>query len=138
MPIADMLINDALGHKVLSFLDGNVGYNQIFMVEEDMYKTTFRCPSFFDLFEWVVMTFGLKNAGATYQRAINLIFYELLGIIVEVYIHDIIVKSASLDSHLADLCLAFDKMRQYRLKMNPLKYAFGVLTDKFLGFIIMA
>jgi hypothetical protein len=138
MPIADMLINDALGHKVLSFLDGNVGYNQIFMVEEDMYKTTFRCPSFFDLFEWVVMTFGLKNAGATYQRAINLIFYELLGIIVEVYIHDIIVKSASLDSHLADLCLAFDKMHQYRLKMNPLKYAFGVSTDKFLGFIIMA
>jgi hypothetical protein len=106
------------------------------MAEEDMYKTTFRCPSFIGLFEWVVMTFGLKNVGATYQRAINLIFHELLGIIVEVYIDDIIVKSASLDSHLADLRLAFEKMRQYGLKMNPLKCVFGVSASKFLGFII--
>jgi hypothetical protein len=60
MPIVDMLINNALGHKVLSFLDGNSGYNQIFMVEEDMYKTAFRFPGFVGLFEWVVMTFGLK------------------------------------------------------------------------------
>jgi hypothetical protein len=111
MPITDMLINDASGHRVLSFLDGNAGYNQIFMAEEDMYKTTFRCPGFVGLFEWVVMTFGLKNAGATYQRAMNLIFHELLGIIVEVYIDDIVVKSASLDSHLADMCLAFEKIR---------------------------
>jgi hypothetical protein len=66
MPIADMLINDASGHKVLSFLDGNAGYNQIFMAKEDMYKTSFRCPGFVGLFEWVIMTFGLKNAGATY------------------------------------------------------------------------
>jgi hypothetical protein len=51
MPIADMLINDALGHKVLSFLDGNAGYNQIFMAKEDMYKTAFRCPGFVGLFE---------------------------------------------------------------------------------------
>jgi hypothetical protein len=51
MPIVDMLINDASGHKVLSFLDGNAGYNQIFMAEEDMYKMAFRCPSFVGLFE---------------------------------------------------------------------------------------
>jgi hypothetical protein len=51
MPIADMLINDSLGHNVLTFLDGNVGYNQIFMAEEDMYKTAFRCPGFVGLFE---------------------------------------------------------------------------------------
>jgi hypothetical protein len=82
------------------------------------------------------MTFGLKNAGATYQRAINLIFHELLGIIVEVYIDDIVVKSACLESHLADLRLAFEKMRQYGHKMNPLKCDFGVSAGKFLGFII--
>jgi hypothetical protein len=74
MPIADMLINDASGHRVISFLDGNAGYNQIFKAEEDMSKTAFICPGFVGLFEWVVMTFGLKNAGATYQRAMNLIF----------------------------------------------------------------
>jgi hypothetical protein len=136
MPIADMLINDAAGHKVLTFLDGNVGYNQIFMAEENMYKTAFRCPSFVGLFEWVVMTFRLKNTGATYQRAMNLIFHELLGIIVEVYINDIVVKSTGLDSHLANLRLAFEKMRQYGLKMNQLKCAFGVSVGKFLGFII--
>jgi hypothetical protein len=65
MPIIDMLINIASGHRVISFLDGNAGYNQIFMAEDDMSKTVFRCPSFIGLFEWVVMTFGLKNTGAT-------------------------------------------------------------------------
>jgi hypothetical protein len=51
MPIADMLINNASGHRVISFLDGNAGYNQIFMAEEDMSKTTFHCPGFIDLLE---------------------------------------------------------------------------------------
>ena len=131
-----MLINKASGHRVISFLDGNAGYNQIFMAEEDTSKTAFVCPRFVGLFEWVVMTFGLKNAGATYQRAINLIFHDLLGVILEVYIDDIVIKSDSLDSHLADLRLALERMRRYGLKMNPLKCAFGVSTGKFLGFII--
>jgi hypothetical protein len=60
MPIADMLINNTSRHRVSSFLDGNAGYNQIFMSEEDMSKTAFRCPGFLNLFKWVVMTFGLK------------------------------------------------------------------------------
>jgi hypothetical protein len=136
MPIADMLINNAFGHRVISFLDGNASYNQIFMAEEDMSKTAFRCPGFIDLFEWVVMTFGLKNAGATYQMAINLIFHDLLEIILEVYIDDVIVKSDIIDGHLADLRLALERMRQYWLKMNPLKCVFGVSVGKFLGFII--
>jgi hypothetical protein len=131
-----MLVNDASGHKVLTFLDGNVGYNQIFMAVEELYRMAFRCPSFVGLFEWVVMTFGLKNAGVTYQRAMNLIFHELLSIIVKVYIDDNVVKLSNLDSHLADLHLAFEKMCQYGLKMNPLKCAFGVQAGKFLGFII--
>ena len=136
MPIADMLINDASGHRVISFLDGNAGYNQIFMAEEDTSKTAFRCPGFVGLFEWVVMTFGLKNAGATYQRAMNLIFHDLLGVVVEIYIDDIVVKSDSVDHHLANLRLAFERMRRYGLKMNPLKCAFGVSAGKFLGFIV--
>jgi hypothetical protein len=82
------------------------------------------------------MTFGLKNASATYQRAMNLIFHDLLGIIIEVYIDNIVVKSASLNSHLADLRLAFEKMCRYGLKMNPLKCAFGVSDAMFLGFIV--
>ena len=136
IPIADMLTNEASRHRVISFLDGNTGYNQIFMAEEYISKTAFRCPGFVGLFEWVVMTFGLKNAGATYQRAMNLIFHDLLGVILEVYIDDIVIKSAGLDHHLANLRLALERMRQYRLKMNPLKCAFGVSAGKFLGFII--
>jgi hypothetical protein len=51
MPIADMLINNASRHRIISFLDGNVDYNQIFMAEGDMSKTAFRCPGFIGLFE---------------------------------------------------------------------------------------
>jgi hypothetical protein len=135
MPIADMLINNASGHRVISFLDGNAGYNQIFMAEEDMSKTAFRCPGFIGLFECVVRTFGLKNADATYQRVINLIFHDLLGIILEIYIDDVIVKSDSMDNHLTDLRLALQRVHWYGL-MNPLKCVFGVSAGKFLGFII--
>jgi hypothetical protein len=136
MPIADTLINNASGNRIISFLDGNAGYNHIFMAEEDASKTTFICLGFTGLFEWVVMTFGLKNAGATYQRAMNLIFHELLGNTMEIYIDDIVVKSAEFSSHIADLRKAFDKMRRYGLKMNPHKCAFGVSAGKFLGFVI--
>jgi hypothetical protein len=132
MPIADMIINNASRHRVISFLDGNDDYNQIFMAEEDMSKTVFYCPGFIGLFKWVVMTFSLKNVGATYQRAMNFIFHDLLGIILEVYIDDVIVKLDSMDSHLADLRLALERMSRYGLKMNPLKCAFGVSAGKLL------
>jgi hypothetical protein len=65
MPVAETLINAAAGHKMLSFMDGNAVYNQIFMAPEDIHKTAFRVPGAVGLFEYVVMTFGLKNAGAT-------------------------------------------------------------------------
>jgi hypothetical protein len=66
MPVADILINNASGNWVIHFLDENAGYDQIFMAEEDIAKTAFHYPGFIGLFEWVVMTFGLKNADATY------------------------------------------------------------------------
>jgi len=136
MPVAEMLINSASGNRVISFLDSNAGYNQIFMAEKDTSKMAFICHGFIGLFEWIVMTFGLKNAGATYQRAMNLIFHKLIGIILEVYIDDIVIKSVAFDSHIADLRKDFEKMRQYALKMNPSTCAFGVSDGKFLGFII--
>jgi hypothetical protein len=92
MPIADLLVDSASGNKVISFFDGNAGYNQIFMAREDVSKTAFRCPGFVSLFKWVVMTFGLKNAGITYQRAMNLIFHDVLRVLMEVYNDDVVVK----------------------------------------------
>jgi hypothetical protein len=61
MPVVETLINAATGNKILSFMDGNAGYNQIFMAPEDIHKTAFRVPDAVGLFEYVVMTFGLKN-----------------------------------------------------------------------------
>jgi hypothetical protein len=136
MPIADMLINNALRHRVISFLDGNTGYNQIFMPKDDMSKIAFHSPGFISLFEWVVMTFGLKNVGTTYQRAMNLIFHDFLGIILEIYNDDVIIKSDSMDHHLVNLQLALEEMHRCELKMNPLKCAFDVSAGKFLEFII--
>jgi hypothetical protein len=73
------------------------------MVKEDVSKTAFRYPGFVCLFEWVVMTFGLKNASATYQIAMNMIFHDLLGVLVEVYIDDVVVKSVGFKKHMTDL-----------------------------------
>nr|CAD40167.2 OSJNBa0061A09.6 [Oryza sativa Japonica Group] len=111
MPIADQSIDAASGHKIISFMDGNAGYNQIFMTEEDIHKTAFRCPGAIGLYEWVVMTFGLKSARATYQRAMNHILHDLIGLLVEVYIDDVVVKSKEVDEHIANL----RKLRHYLL-----------------------
>jgi hypothetical protein len=108
MPVAEMLINAAAGNKILSFVDGNTVYNQIFMAPEDIHKTAFRVLGAVGLFEYVVMTFGLKNVGATYQRAMNYIYYDLIGKLVEIYIDDIVVKSTSIGGHLGDLRQVFE------------------------------
>jgi hypothetical protein len=136
MPVADFLVDAAAGHKVISFMDGNAGYNQIFMAIEDISKTAFRCPGHIGLFEWNVMTFGLRNAGATYQRAMNYIFHELIGKIVEIYIDDVMIKSLNHESHLDDVRKTLECTRKHGLKMNPNKRAFGVSAGEFLGFLV--
>jgi hypothetical protein len=60
MPVVDLLIDAASGHRIISFMDGNAEYNRIFMAEEDILKTAFRCPGHVGLYEWVAMTFALK------------------------------------------------------------------------------
>ena len=136
MPIAETLINAAAGYKMMSFMDGNAGYNQIFMAPEDVNKTAFRVPGAVGLFEYLVMTFGLKNAGATYQRAMNYIFHDLIGKLVEIYIDDVVVKSKSAGGHLEDLRQVLERTRRFGLKMNPKKCAFGVSAGQFLGFLV--
>ncbi|XP_073051308.1 uncharacterized protein [Primulina eburnea] len=85
MPIPDMLIDSVARHELLSFMDGFSGYNQIKIAETDTHKTAFRFPGAVGTFEWLVMPFGLKNAGATYQRAMNSIFHDMIGHHIEVY-----------------------------------------------------
>jgi hypothetical protein len=95
MPVAEMLINAAVRNKILSFMDGNAGYNQIFMAPEDIHKIAFRVLGVVGLFKYMVMNIGLKNAGATYQHAMNYIYHDLIGKLVEIYIDDGVVKSTS-------------------------------------------
>jgi hypothetical protein len=116
MPIVDLLVDAAAGHKVISFMDGNAWYNQIYMATEDISKIAFRCPGHIDLFEWIVMTFGLKNASATYQRAMNNIFHELIGKIVEIYIDDVVIKSLDHESHLDDVRKTLECTRKHGLR----------------------
>ncbi|CAN6692803.1 unnamed protein product [Malus baccata var. baccata] len=136
MPMADLSIDAVAKHKVLSFMDGNAGYNYIKMAQEDIHKIAFRYPGHMGAYEYLVMPFGLKNAGATYQRAMNAIFHELIGRSMEVYIDDIVVKSKTEEQHLTDLRQALTRMRMHKLKMNPKKCAFGVREGNFLGFLV--
>ena len=136
MPIVDMLVDSSAGHKYLSIMDGHSGYNQICIAEDDVHKTAFKGPGNIGTFEWIKMPFGLKNAGATYQRAMNTIFHDIVGSFLECYIDDIIVKSETMDDHLEHLKIAFRKMKHYKLKLNPEKCSFGVSVGHFLGFLI--
>uniref|UniRef100_A0A2N9F200 Integrase catalytic domain-containing protein n=1 Tax=Fagus sylvatica TaxID=28930 RepID=A0A2N9F200_FAGSY len=88
------------------------------------------------LFCYKVMPFGLKNAGATYQRLMNRMFHDQIGRNVEVYVDDMLVKSKEEDGHLDDLRETFQTLRKYQMKLNPSKCAFGVYSGKFLGFMV--
>ena len=82
------------------------------------------------------MPFGLKNVGATYQRLVNRMFQKQIGASMEVYIDDMLVKSTIAELHITHLPEAFEILREYNMKLNPAKCAFGVSVGKFLGFIV--
>ncbi|XP_024172208.1 uncharacterized protein LOC112178274 [Rosa chinensis] len=98
-----MLIDVVASHELLSFMDGTAGYLQIPVAIEDRHKTAFHYPCFMGVFEYVVMPFGLKNAGATYWRAMDMIFHAILGKILEVYIDDVVVKSMKRGNYITNL-----------------------------------
>ena len=80
--------------------------------------------------------FGLKNAGATYQRAMTALFHDMMHQELEVYVDDMIKKSKRTSEHLTDLKKLFDRLRKYQLKLNPAKCAFGVPSGKLLWFMV--
>ncbi|CAL8997891.1 unnamed protein product, partial [Prunus brigantina] len=82
------------------------------------------------------MPFGLKNAGATYQRLVNKIFAELIGTSMEVYVDDMLVKSRTADDHLRNLSLMFATLKRYNMRLNLSKCAFDISSGKFLAFMI--
>ncbi|XP_021752865.1 uncharacterized protein LOC110718341 [Chenopodium quinoa] len=134
LPHIDVLVHNTTGHAMFSFMDGFSGYNQVLMSEEDMSKTSFITP--WGTFCYRAMPFGLKNAGATYQRAATTILHDLIHDIVEVYVDDMIVKSHDRETHLDALKSFFDRIRKYNLRLNPQKCVFGVTSGKILGFVV--
>ena len=134
LPRIDQIVDASTGHGMLSFLDAFSGYHQIPMHPLDAEKTYFITPH--GLYCYNVMPFGLKNAGATYQRLVMKMFRPLLGSTMEVYIDDMLVKSKQRPDHVAHLQQTFDLLREYDMKLNPLKCAFGVSADRFLGFMV--
>ncbi|RVW25560.1 Retrovirus-related Pol polyprotein from transposon 17.6 [Vitis vinifera] len=134
LPRIDQIVDSTSGQGMLSFLDAFSGYHQIPMSPDDEEKTAFITPH--GLYCYKVMPFGLKNAGATYQRLMTKIFKPLIGRSVEVYIDDIVVKSKTREQHILHLQEVFYLLRKYDMKLNPSKCAFGVSAGKFLGFMV--
>ena len=128
----NVLIDSTTRHQLLSFMDAFSGYYQIKLDEADQEKTSFSQG----LFYYKVMSFGLKNAGATYQRLMNKMFAHQIRRNVQVYVNDMLVKSQKKDDHFDDLKETFDTLRSYNMKLNPNKCAFGVTPGKFLGFMV--
>ncbi|KAL5559803.1 hypothetical protein UlMin_036014 [Ulmus minor] len=107
---------------------------RIRMHEEDQEHTAFLTNQ--GLYCYKVMPFGLKNAGATYQRLVNKMFKDQIGKTMEVYVDDMLVKSLKMEEHIQNLKETFEILRRYKMKLNPSKRAFGVSSGKFLGFMV--
>ena len=134
LPRINLIVDATAGHELLSFMDAFSGYNQIIMDPSDQEKTSFVNGQ--GTYCYQVMPFGLKNAGATYQRLVNKMFQKHIGASMKVYIDDMLVKSVKAELHVAHLAQSFQVLKNYNMKLNPTKCAFGVSAGKFLGFIV--
>ena len=99
-----------------------------------MEKTTFL--TMWGTFCYKVMPFGLKNAGATYQRAMVTLFHDMMHKEIKVYVDDMIAKSQGEDDHVVNLRKLFERLRKFQLKLNPAKCTFGATSGKLLGFVV--
>ena len=88
------------------------------------------------IFYYKVMSFGLKNAGATYRWAMVALFHDMMHKEIEVYVDDMIAKSRTKEEHLVNLRKFFETLRKYQLRLNPTKCTFGIKSGKLLGFVV--
>lgn len=103
MSVAYLLIDGMTRHEILLFMDGHSKYNQIYVAEEDIHKTAFRCYGTLSTYAWKIMPYRLKNARATYQRAMNIIFHDMIVYFMKIYIDDIVVKFKEKSEHMKKL-----------------------------------
>jgi hypothetical protein len=134
LPHIDQVVDSTAGCVLLCFLDYYSGYHQIALKEEDQTKTTFITP--FETYAYKTISFRLKNAGATYQRTIQMCFADQLHRNVEAYVDVVVIKTRNPDDLIADLEETFSRLRKFWWKLNPTKCIFGVPLGKLLGFIV--
>ena len=134
LPRIDQVIDSTAGCELLSFLDAYSGYHQIKLNPEDRLKTAFITP--FGAFCYLTMTFGLRNAGATFQRCMQKCLLKQLGRNAHVYVDDVVVKTEKRGTLLEDLKETFENLRRFQIKLNPEKCVFGVPAGQLLGFLV--
>ena len=133
-PRIDELLDHLHGSDTFSVLDLLSGYHQIRIHSDDVPKTAFRTSE--GLFEWTVMSFGLTNAPATFQRLMNEVFREYLGKFVLIYLDDIMIHSDGPEEHMRHLKLVLQKLREHRLYAKLSKCFFGLKEILWLGHIV--
>ncbi|GKV36665.1 hypothetical protein SLEP1_g44771 [Rubroshorea leprosula] len=134
LPNVEKLVERAAGHERMSFLDASSGYHQVQLLLDDQEKTAFYAGD--AIYCYVMMPFGLKNAGATYQKLVQIVFKLQIGRNIEVYVDDMIVTSVRAEDHIDDLSETFQNLRRAQMKLNPLKCTFAVESGKFLGYVV--
>jgi hypothetical protein len=134
LPCIDQVVDSTARCEAPCFLDAYSGYHQIAMCIEDQLATSF--ITLFSVYCYQTMPFGLKNAGATFQRYMRCVFGELIGRIIEAYIDDIIIKSKKTGDLVPDLTEVFAKLQQHRVKLNLEKCVFGVPRGMLLGIVM--
>ncbi|GJT78398.1 reverse transcriptase domain-containing protein [Tanacetum coccineum] len=132
LPEIDWKVESLCGFPFKCFLDAYKGYHQIQMAEEDEEKTAFITNQ--GIFCYTKMPFGLRNAGATYQRLVDKTFHGQIGRNLEVYVDDLVIKSRTEDEIVRDIEETFKTLRKINMKLNPKKCTFGVEEGMFLGY----
>jgi len=132
-PFIDQLIDECAGSEMYSFMDGFSGYNQINIAPGDQQKNAFIYP--WGTFAYKKLPFSLKNAGATFQRAMSYAFHDIRHI-VQPYLDDLPAHSAKRQDHTTHLHDIFLRCRHYRIRLNPHKCVFCIESGRLLGFII--
>jgi hypothetical protein len=127
-------VDSTAGSVLLCFLHCYSGYHQIVLHPDDEDKMAFMTPH--DVYFYKVMTFVLKNAGATYQKAILKCLASRIGKNVEAYVDDVVVKTTEDDQLIADLTETFVNLREFQWKLNLTKCVFGVPSGLLLGFMV--
>ena len=130
----EQILQSFASSKLMSFLNGFSGYNQILVHPDDRLKTTFRTK--WGTYAYQKMPFGLLNAGATFQRAMDIVFKGMMNKTIVVYLDDITTYSEKRNNHCHGLKQIFERCKRYGISLNPRNSYVTLSEGKILGFIV--